>query len=128
MFMCWNSVVKFSAKEITSSTKKIIITEKEYPSISICPNYPFKINLEDYIFKNDSISMQEIKKLIKTYSWSKEEIFYYVSYQTESNPGFECLTTKDSLDPRMPCSFPFTWDKDNICKNDSIDIMTFFRI
>ena len=112
--MCWNSLVKYFSREVTSSTKKIIFAHKEYPSISICPYSPFKINLEDHMFKNDSISLKEIEKLVKSSSWTADEIFYYVSYQTETNPGYECLTTKDSVDPRRPCSFPFIWD--NVCK------------
>ena len=66
------------------------------------------------MFRNDSISIKEIENLVKANSWQSEEIFYYVSYQTKSNPGYECLTTKDSVDPRKPCSFPFIWD--NTCK------------
>ena len=94
--------------------QKIAFTEKEYPSISICPNFPFKSYLEDFMFKNDSISLKEIEKLVKQNSYSKDEIFYYVSYPTFSNLGYECLTTKDSVDYRKPCVFPFIFD--NICK------------
>ena len=112
--MCWNSVVKYCSREITTSTKKISFTKKEYPSISICLSYPFKTNLEEYMFKNDSISLKEIEKIVKANSWTADELFYYVSYQTETNPGYECLTTKDSVDPRKPCSFPFIWG--NVCK------------
>ena len=114
IFTCWNSLVKYFSKEISSSTKKIGFVEREYPSISICPLSPFKVNLEDDLFKNDSISLQEIKNLVKDNSWTADEIFYYVSYPTKTNPGYECLTTKDSVDPSRPCSFPFIWD--NVCK------------
>ena len=112
--MCWNSLAKYFSREVTYSTKKIIFPAKEYPSISICPNPAFKVNLEDYMFKNDTISLEDIESLVKDEAWSSEEIFYYVSYQTKTNPGYECLTTKDSVDPRRPCSFPFTWD--HVCK------------
>lgn len=113
-FMCWRSLVKYCSRERTVLIKKIDFEEKEYPSVSICPNHPFKTNLEDFMFRNDSISIKEIENLVKANSWKSEEIFYYVSYQTKSNPGYECLTTKDSVDPRKPCSFPFIWD--NTCK------------
>ena len=112
--MCWNSLVKYFSREVTSSTKKITFAAKEYPSISICPSHAFKINLEDYMFKNNSISLEEIENLVKANAWTADEIFYYVSYQTKTNPGYECLTSKDSVDPRRPCSFPFIWD--NVCK------------
>ena len=87
---------------------------KDFGSVSICPFIAFKDNLEDQMFRNETISLEDIKRLIDENAWKRNETFYFVSYPTDTDPGFECLTTKDSIDRTKPCSFPFKWD--NTCK------------
>ena len=110
----WTSLQKYLSYKISVSVKEEKMKEKEYPSVSICPFYAYKEDLEDFLFNNKSSSLVDIERLVKSNIWKRNETFYFVSYPSEKDPGFECMTTPDSYDFVKPCSFPFYYEKSMI--------------
>ena len=98
---------KFLSGKIAIFEQTKTMPSKDYASISICPFIAFKHNIEHQMFKNETVSLSEIGKLVRENAWKRNETFYFVSYPTNDDPGFECFTTKDSVDRLRPCSFPF---------------------
>ena len=80
--------------------------------MSVCTEYTFKKYIDEEILSN--LSMSETKNLVKSVLWKRNETFYFVSYPSEKDLGFECMTTPDSYDFVKPCSFPFYYEKSMI--------------
>ena len=76
----------------------------QYPSVTVCPSPPFK--RKDGI-KNFPSSSEAFEHLFKAEHKTKNNTFYFVNQPSKSNPGFPCMTTKNSYDPGKPCHFPF---------------------
>ena len=87
---------------------------------SVCVDNIYKKDIFQYFYKNQSLTVDEIENLVKENIWNKNETFYFVNYPSPSNPGFECMTTKDSVDSNEPCMFPYNW-KGNPVNNCSYD-------
>ena len=76
---------------------------------SVCMDNIYKKDFDDLLFVNQSITVGEIEDLVKENVWKKNETLYFVDFPSNSNPGYECMTTKDSYDSNKPCNFPFHW-------------------
>ena len=71
----------------------------------------YKKQFDDLLFINQSITLGEIEDLVEERVWKKNETLYFVDFPSNSNPGYECMTTKDAYNSNKPCSFPFYWRK-----------------
>ena len=91
-------VNKYSKKKVSIATEKITTKDKRLPSLSFCPYPAMKERMDPLIFNDSNLTGSEILQSIRNSIYKKNETFFYVSYQTRDNPGFECLTTKDSHD------------------------------
>lgn len=78
----------------------------------------YKKDFDDLLFINQSITVEEMKDLVKENVWKKNETLYFVDFPSYSNPGYECMTTKDAYNSNKPCSFPFYW-RDKLVHNCS---------
>ena len=78
----------------------------------------YKKSFDDLLFINQSITVGDIEDLVKERVWKKNETLYFVDFPSNSNPGYECMTTKDSYNSNKPCSFPFYW-RDQLLQNCS---------
>ena len=88
---------------------------------SVCMDNVYKKSIDQFLFKNDSITVDDLENLVKENTWKKNETFFFVSYPTPKVGGFPCLTTKDSVDPSKPCMFPAVWYDGREMSNCSID-------
>ena len=55
----------------------------------------YKHSIDQFLFHNDSITVDVIENLVKENTWKKNETFFFVNYPTPSLGGFPCMTTKD---------------------------------
>ena len=110
----FTSVRKYQSGKVSIFVELQTMKDLDYGSMSICPYFAFKKNLEDLMFKNETIVLDDVQKLVDENVWKRNETFYFVSYPTNEEPGYECLTTKGSVDNKKPCIFPFKWH--NKCK------------
>ena len=85
----WTSIQKYLSYKISITVKEENMKEKEFPSISICPQSALKENLENVIFKNESfnLSFTEIESLLISKTWKRNETFYFVSYPSNEDSG-----------------------------------------
>ena len=116
-------VNKYSKKKVSIATEKITTKDKRLPSLSFCPYPAMKERTDPLIFNDSNLTGSEILQSIRNSIYKKNETFFYVSYQTRDNPGFECLTTKDSHDGNKPCAFPSTFNNQTLheCDGHSYD-------
>ena len=77
--------------------------------------------------KLKDVDVNEVKTNISKSVWKRNETFYYVDYPNENNLGFECMTKKNSNDPRKPCRFPYIHHVDQKTSNNLISI-EFFHV
>ena len=76
----------------------------------------YKAGFDDLFFRNESITVAEIGEIVKENVWRRNETFYFVNFPSDSDGGYPCITSRDSIDPNKPCSFPFYW-KDELLFN-----------
>ena len=76
-----------------------------YPSVSVCTEYTYKTYIEKQIFSNSS--MEEAENLVKSFTWKRNETFYFVNQKYENMSDYPCITIPESNDPGRPCVFPF---------------------
>ena len=84
-------------------------------------DYVYKKSIDQFLFQNDSITVDAIENLVKENTWKKNETFFFVNYRTPSLDGFPCMTTRDSVDPNKPCIFPAVWYDGRNMTNCSVD-------
>ena len=106
---CYLSLKKYYERKTTFSMKEVRREEQQYPSVTICPSLPLK--KKDGV-KNIPMSPEAIEVLIKREHKTINDTFYFVNHPSKSNPGFPCMTTKNSFDPGKPCHFPFSIPQD----------------
>ena len=89
----WTSIQKYLSYKISITVKEEKMKEKEFPSISVCPHHALKENLENVIFKNESLNagFTEIERLLISKTWKRNETFYFVSYPSHKDPGNCCF-------------------------------------
>ena len=68
--------------------------------------------------KEVDINLNDLQGNISESYWKRNETFYYVDYPNEKNSGFECMTIKDSNDPRKPCRFPYLHHQNQKTSNE----------
>ena len=110
LFLGINSFLKYLRRSKAVSIEEIELSQKEFPSVTICPNYAFKEILEVEMFQGNS-TLDKIEARVKRNVWTRNETFYFVDFPTRQTPGFPCLTTEESIDPNKPCMFPFIYKK-----------------
>ena len=106
-FFCLQSWNKFKLGRTNFSINEKRNPSIQYPSITVCPSLPFKID----IFENITIDMKADLTLVKKYHKTLNDTFFFVNQETKSSLGFPCMTTRASTDPGRPCSFPAFMDK-----------------
>ena len=104
---CWNSISKYMEGTVAVSWQQFDILDVQYPAISVCVDNAYKAGFDDLFFRNDSISVKEVEEIVKENVWKRNETLYYVNFPSDNNPGYECMTSRDSYDPNKPCLFPF---------------------
>ena len=92
---------------IAVSWQEFDILDVQYPAISVCVDNAYKDGFDDLFFRNNSISVKEVEEIVKENVWKRNETLYYVNFPSDNNPGYECMTSRDSYDPNKPCLFPF---------------------
>ena len=79
------------------------------------------------VLKLKEIDLNVLRTNIYESVWKRNETFYYLDYPNENNTGFECMTMKNSNDPRKPCRFPYIHhvDKKTSIRNNSYSFLYF---
>lgn len=108
LYLGIDSFRKYLKRSKAVSIEEVEMTKKEFPSVTICPNYAFKEILEVEMFQGNS-SLAQIESKVKRNVWARNETFYFLDFPTRKTPGFPCLTTEESIDPNKPCMFPFIY-------------------
>ena len=100
---------KYLERQVSISVEHIVTEYLDNPSISVCPYQSMKSELDSLIFEPTNLTGAEILESFRNQAYKRNETFFYVSYPSDSNPGFECLTSMFSSDDGKPCSFPFIY-------------------
>ena len=85
------------------------ITEVLYPSISICPKFPYHESfIMDAVLYNysGSISTQEKIDFVMKSIYGQDELIYFMNHPGMTERPFPCLVY-GGTDAGTPCSFPF---------------------
>ena len=77
------------------------------------------------VLKLEDVDVNKLKRNMSETVWKRNETFYYVDYPNENNSGFECMTKKNSNDPRKPCRFPYIHHIDKKTSNNFHSIFLF---
>ena len=57
----------------------------------------YKTSIDQVLFQNDSITVDDLENLVKANIWKKNETFFFVNYPSANVGGFPCMTTKERV-------------------------------
>lgn len=100
-----NSFKKYVLREKSNHSKSLLLIFKLLSTcykyfeiyISVCMDNVYKTSIDQVLFQNDSITVDDLENLVKANIWKKNETFFFVNYPSANVGGFPCMTTKERV-------------------------------